>query len=302
MSVKRRINDNRHEVSRSVPFVQKAPALVPEAARLRDPDLSQGVPFLARNDIDGLILETTVDRANYLPAHWLMTGAARARAILKISTSGRNFKGEDSQWSGTGFLVSDNILLTNYHVLNSSNVARKAVAIFDYEQQPDGTEPTTKSFSLNPERLFIASPVALGEGQKGLDFAFVWVEQAPGGTYGSIPLGASNDEVVVNDFANIIQHPGGGYKVIAVQENLIVDIFEQVVRYVTDTSPGSSGGCVFDNAWRPVALHHASAQARGNARTIENEGIRFSGIKAELEVMLTGGNEAAREVLALFSA
>jgi V8-like Glu-specific endopeptidase len=199
-------------------------------------------------------------------------------------------------------MVSDNVLLTNYHVLNSPDVARKATVIFEYEQHADGAEAPTKSFRLNPDRLFVTSPVALEQGQRGLDFTFVWVEQAPGSTYGSIPLGAANDKVAVNDFANIIQHPGGGYKVIAVQENMIVDIFDQVVRYATDTSPGSSGGCVFDNVWRPIALHHASAQARGNAQTIENEGIRFGGIKAELEAMLTDGKEAAHEILALFGA
>ena len=60
------------------------------------------------------------------------------------------------------------------------------------------------------------------------------------------------------------------------QENEIVSIHETVVRYTTDTEPGSSGSPVFNNSWRLIALHHAAGeQDPGTGQWINNEGVRI---------------------------
>jgi hypothetical protein len=42
------------------------------------------------------------------------------RQSARSETSGINYKGEKSDWwAVTGFLISDNIILTNHHVVNS---------------------------------------------------------------------------------------------------------------------------------------------------------------------------------------
>jgi V8-like Glu-specific endopeptidase len=58
-------------------------------------------------------------------------------------------------------------------------------------------------------------------------------------------------------FVNIIQHPGGGPKQIALYHNVVVSANVDRVQYLTDTMPGSSGSPVFDSAWQLVAIHHA---------------------------------------------
>jgi hypothetical protein len=48
--------------------------------------------------------------------------------------------------------------MTNHHVLNSSNVCRKGLCIFNYETGEDGRMLPTKSFQFNPDQLFITLP------------------------------------------------------------------------------------------------------------------------------------------------
>jgi endonuclease/exonuclease/phosphatase family metal-dependent hydrolase len=55
---------------------------------------------------------------------------------------------------------------------------------------------------------------------------------------------------------------------------------DKVLRYRTDTEPGSSGSPVFNNDWQLVALHHAGYREDGG--TAVNEGIRISAIVAHL--------------------
>lgn len=46
---------------------------------------------------------------------------------------------------------------------------------------------------------------------------------------------------------NIIQHPQGRRKEVALQKNTISNIYTNRIRYTTDTEPGSSGSSVFNN-------------------------------------------------------
>src|SRR4051794_13612949 len=85
-------------------------------------------------------------------------------------------------------------------------------------------------------------------------------------------------EVKVDDYVNIIQHPGGLPKQIALYHNLVVFVGGDRVQYLTDTLPGSSGSPVFDSRWRVVALHHKGGNvtepgAKRKRVFFRNEGI-----------------------------
>src|SRR5262249_27937575 len=67
---------------------------------------------------------------------------------------------------------------------------------------------------------------------------------------------------------NIIQHPDGSPKRIALRNNLITASTETQLLYSPDTNRGSSGAPVFDASWTVVALHWGSTAA---------EGVRFQG-------------------------
>lgn len=242
------------------------------------------------------LLEIVIDKSNFLPACFLQVGAGRARAVCKINAEGVNYVGKTGRWSGTGFLVSKNILLTNHHVLNSPDVARNGIAIFNYEMDPDGQPLATKGFRLKPDELFLTSPVA-----NGLDFTFVRVDGDPGEEFGFIPLDRTATTIVADEFANIIQHPSGNPKIVVLQENQVKFQDVAVVHYTSDTEPGSSGSCVFNNEWRPIALHHASKPGSGDFKFL-NEGLKFSAIATLLEQLQQQGQNtsAGEELLGLF--
>lgn len=254
-----------------------------------------GVPAAIAAAAAPLSMEAVIERSNFLPAWFLDVGARRSAAICQVKASGRNFEGETGSWSGTGFLVSDSILLTNHHVLNSPEVAAGARCVFNFQVDENGKDQPTKGFRINPNRLWITSKV------DDLDFTFVWVEGEPGKEFGRVPLDRSSFPIGKGEFANIIQHPAGRPKAVVVQESLIQKIDQLVTHYTSDTEPGSSGSCVFNNEWRPFALHHASRSSDEPGFTHLNEGIRLSAIAAFLEKLSeSGGNAGAVEVLSLF--
>ena len=100
-----------------------------------------------------------------------------------------------------------------------------------------------------------------------------------------------------------IQHPAGRPKEVALQDNRIVKVFAEVIRYETDTEPGSSGSPVFDNGWEIIALHHsggdrAPSDPSGNT-WLNNEGIRIDAIVKDLLsqlAQLPGGDKVRNEL------
>lgn len=248
-------------------------------------------------DRDDEGLEAIIGRvSNLLPAWFLEVGAANSRAVCLIQASGTNYKQQRGSWKGTGFLVAPNILLTNHHVLNSESVAGNSTCLFDFQMNVDGSERETRSFQLDPNRLFITSPVSGG----GLDFTFVWINDQPGSSFGTVRLERNQFAISEKERANIISHPDGKQKTVTLQDNVVDWQDNVVVHYTSDTKPGSSGACVCNNEWKLVALHHASRRSPdGNLR---NEGIKVSAIATFLERMISDGRNVAqaKSVLSLF--
>ena len=75
----------------------------------------------------------------------------------------------------------------------------------------------------------------------------------------------------------IIQHPEGGVKQIALENNLVTRIKRDekdnfppyLVRYTTDTEEGSSGSPVFTPAWDLVALHHGNQDSKNESTLVK---------------------------------
>lgn len=242
--------------------------------------------------------ERIIGKVDYLPAFFLEQGAAMSRATCLLQTSGVDYTGEPGSWSGTCFLITPNILVTNNHVLNSKEVARAAKCIFNYQITQRRTEAPTKTFRLDPERLFITSPAA-----GGLDYTFVWIVGNPGEEFGFVPIDRSAFTIAPNEYANIVGHPNGKMKVISIKENEVKWQDEMVVHYTSDTEPGASGSGVSNNNWQLVALHHASKPSQVPGFEFLNEGIKFSAIALDLERRArarNGDSRMAAEVLSHF--
>jgi endonuclease G len=108
-----------------------------------------------------------------------------------------------------------------------------------------------------------------------------------GDVWGYIPL-RDGFSLAGKQHLNIVQHPRGRRKEVALQENRISTIFANHMRYTTDTEPGSSGSPVFNNAWDVIALHHAAGKKDRAGNWVSNQGIRIDKIVADLRTHFGG--------------
>jgi hypothetical protein len=220
-------------------------------------------------------LELVLDGANLLPFHFLRTGDRMGRAVVKI----QRIDGA----TGTGFLVAPDILLTNHHVLPDHATALTAVAMANYEVSPPNDAAGRAAVSqIDPTSLFVTNA--------DLDFTFCGVQGLD--FLGAVPLDRERMHVEADQTVTIIQHPRGRPKEIALRENRVVHADGVVIQYSCDTEPGSSGSPVFNDQWKPVAIHHASVLtdspegrriAPDSRDRFLNEGIRLSAIALWLD-------------------
>ncbi len=211
---------------------------------------------------------------NFLPARYLRDGAARAHAVCRISAPGGY---------GSGFLIaSQHFIMTNNHVLPDIETARSSIAEFGFE---DGSDTVTR-VPLLPDQLFITD--------EALDYTIVACDGALLMAMTPIPLLRTPAGVTRNELVNIIQHPRGRSKEIAIHDNQVTRVKDKVIHYQTDTEPGSSGSPVFNNDWELVALHHAGWSTFGGQAT--NEGIRIAAIVAHLLSLQQVRSEASQGI------
>lgn len=254
--------------------------------------------LLGTNDLIGIA---------FLPAGYT---AARAVGRIQVGAAAGHVVG-----FGTGFMVSPHLLLTNNHVFSSADEARGSLVEFNFETAPGGTMRRSVLFRFEPESLFVTDAA--------LDYSLVAVaQQASSGEmlsdFGWNPLIAQEGKAIVGEFVNIIQHPGGEPKQLALRENKLVDVLPDFLHYETDTAPGSSGSPVFNDQWEVVALHHSGVprkDAAGNILAvgggrwdpsmgeqrvdwIANEGVRVSRILTNLrERQLDAAQDTLRREL-----
>ena len=203
------------------------------------------------------------------PIGFLLRGYEVSKSVGRVVLADRS--------SGSGFLIANNLLITNHHVLSSPEVAATAWVEFNFQKTPDGRDAPVDRHELAPGEVFATSPT---EDEGGDDWTVVKVQGDPNGPWGSLPLAAlpagapqKGDEVV------IIQHPGGGPKQIALSHNVVAYADARRVQYMTDTQEGSSGSPVFDMDWRVVGLHHKGGwlvEPGSKERYIRNQGIHIN--------------------------
>ncbi|MEE1762576.1 endonuclease [Streptomyces sp. SP18BB07] len=249
---------------------------------------------------DMLGLERLIGRNNLTPVAFLEKGALVARSVGRITLSG------PGGGHGTGFMVSPSLLLTNNHVVRSQEEARRSTVAFALQAGVDGRPLVPAVFQLEPQRFFVTD--------RELDFTLVAVAERGGrgealSSFGLLPLSEEQGKIVIGEFVNIIQHPAGEPKQVALRENQVVDILDRFLHSTTDTLRGSSGAPVLNDQWEVVALHHSAVpktDAEGRPLSVDgtlwtpemgeervawvaNEGVRISRILRTLStISLTG--------------
>jgi V8-like Glu-specific endopeptidase len=202
----------------------------------------------------------TGSQSTLLPISFLEIGLRKARAVARIRTS---------EGLGTGFLISDtDIFLTNHHVLPTAELAESSKVQFNYQRTVSG---------LPAQAVEVGVASGFFYTSKEDDWSVVKLTGNPSASFGFIEL--KPRKVSKNDFVNIVQHPGGEHKQIALYHNLVTFSDDSIVQYLTDTLPGSSGACVFNSDWDAVALHHSGGwitEPGLSSPVLRNEGINIT--------------------------
>lgn len=210
-------------------------------------------------DDSGQLEKIMGKRSTLLDVYFLEKGMQAARSVARIVMA---------EGSGTGFLVQGGLLITNHHVLPSADVARGAKAEFNYQKTAAGLDAMVESFALAPDAGFATSQED--------DWSAVRLLGDAAATWGVLTL--KPNTIAQEETINIIQHPGGGPKQIALYHNIVTYADDHIVQYLTDTLPGSSGSPCFNNDWELVALHHSGGflrQPGAKEKLFRNEGIHI---------------------------
>lgn len=240
-----------------------------DSVRHRTFSIKSGATIGVRESISGT--------NDFQPVCFLVDGAAVRRCVGRIRV---DFAGATD--SGTGFMISPSLLMTNQHVLQDINYARAAEVVFDDEDDFLGNAAAETSYTLDPDRFAMFSPEA------ELDFAIIALGTRQNGAAAPADL---NYLALSNDPAkhqkgmsvNIIQHPRGRPKTIAIRNNYLLERIDQYLIYDTDTLPGSSGAPVLNDRWELIGLHHYGQgdnehQSPNERQKVTNAGIRASAI------------------------
>ncbi|WP_194724679.1 DNA/RNA non-specific endonuclease [Noviherbaspirillum malthae] len=229
--------------------------------------------------------ESTVGKSIDLQsAIFLTKGVKVRRAIAYVEAIGPRVSK-----TGSGFMISPTLFMTCRHVIPDVDTARGTQITFDRELDETGRPRAMTTYLLDPDRFALFSP------ENDLDYALIAVGERNAGNadlaeFGFTPISMSPDRHVIGMNVNIIQHPNGLPKLIAVRNNLLTYRTNNTLLYETDTDEGSSGAAVYNDDWEVVALHHwgepyrAKVDENGSVIPLVNEGIRISAIYQDLEL------------------
>jgi V8-like Glu-specific endopeptidase len=216
--------------------------------------------------------QITGQQSTLLPISFLEVGMLRSRSVARVRRA--------DGCLGSGFLTKKNLFVTNNHVLSTMAEAESATIQFNYQQTGSGLDVEPVNFQLSPADGFATSP------KEHDDWTVVRVKGEANADWGAIDIEPIT--IKPTEWVNIIQHPGGGPKQIALYHNVVAYVDEKRIQYLTDTLPGSSGAPVFDSQWRLVALHHSGGWMREPGtknKVFRNEGINVNLVHQGLKGM-----------------
>ena len=197
------------------------------------------------------------------------------------------------RYLGTGWLIGPNHVITNHHVIDARSPGEADAGVADFRLQALGAtvEFDYDDLALPTVEYGVAELVA---NDRRLDFAVL--KLAPGGPpLDRKPLPLVGAPIVLDPKqvlpVNIIQHPGGETKQIAIRNNAVAQIDGIDLAYFTDTNGGSSGSPVCNDRWQVLALHKAAVkhktafQFQGRDTVWVNVGTPIELIVAQLETL-----------------
>jgi hypothetical protein len=284
-------------------LVREAHRFVPGNERLRN-FYAEYFTSIQRQAPGASLQRLIEDTDSFLqPAMWRDKLAALEATVCCIELGGMP--------NGSGFLVAEDIVLTNHHVLElliggtmpadqigfrfdfkrlgkdvlNSGVVRKLAADWKLAvSPPSDADDVVDPASLNTP----GAPKKPEAGENELDYALVRLEPDPDANperpRGFVPPPApAAYEFKPRSTLHILQHPAGRPLELALGQKSLVRRNDGRTRvtYRTSTLGGSSGSPCFDKDWNLVALHH-SGDPDFQRSAEYNEGIPIHTIRQHL--------------------
>jgi len=200
-------------------------------------------------------LERILGSNDFISSSFALKAAALTSAVGKLEVAVQGV----GSWSGTGFMISENLMMTNNHVLASPQEAAAATLMLDYSFSSEEEERNVIRYTLRPDLFFITNDSRM------LDYTIVAVDTPPEGLRRPwFQLIEGSGKALLGDSVNIIQHPDGRRQEIVLRNSKVVfvDVAKDYVYYEADTEGGSSGSPVCNDQWQLAFLHHSSVPTR----------------------------------------
>ena len=184
--------------------------------------------------------------------------------------------------TGTGVLISDRLVLTNYHVLKPDESADMqanaldAILRFGRFSAENGKETDGQTVQLDRLKPILhSSPVGK------LDYALLQLDRNTQAADIKPALWDISDRLEPRMGLNLLQHPEGDSMKISISSDAVTGVYQEsgLVHYVNKSAGGSSGSPCFNESGRLVVLHHAQ---RSKSFGLIREGILFSAIFREI--------------------
>ena len=279
--IKYELNSNQNELSKLSEQYGVPLPLFDGESYSKSPDLNIVLPADLDNDyIDGKLEALYAStHGNWLDIDFFIKGARASRSVCRLEWQKRG--------EGTGFLITNDLILTSYHVINPMGFygdltkrLQQCEIRFGAYRHPNGeTSAGTRVVRLNQHGLISYSPF------NDLDYALLQLLEPVSDRERIQPAMLSHEYVYEDQIANIIQHPFGGAMKVTLRHNQVIKILPKRVYYLSDTEDGSSGSPVFNDDWRVIALHRAAGlkDKHGNLILEANVGVPVTEIFNEIK-------------------
>ena len=219
--------------------------------------------------------EIVIGEDEKVSVSFLESGLRAAKAVARVMVS-RTIGGHAF---GTGWLVAPGLLVTNHHVVAARELHESAATPQEIEQQ---AMASVVWFGYDAGSYAEYRCIDLVHVNGALDYAVLRVaekamDDTPLSDWGLLRVVRIQPHLTPGVRLNVIQHPGGRVKEIALRTNFYIGSVSDshCFHYLSDTEGGSSGSPVLDDHWQVVGLHHAWDYYD---RYYKNRPIRFNSL------------------------
>ena len=207
------------------------------------------------------------------------------QVVLERSTGVCRIEFTQSDVRATGFLISPDLLLTNYHVFGKTDEELKAnspKAIFKFGKVTvlGSEKDEAKGKTFYPDEQ---TPIVIFN--QTLDYALVHVQRSIQTINSISPIPIANDVPITGDELHLLGHPAGEAMKLAMSSEGIVYVSatKGIAQYTTPSQAGASGSPCFSDDWKAIVLHQ-SERSRGFG--VVRQGILMTSILAEIHSFL----------------